>query len=525
MLEELKAKYQEALAVIAAEEFSPAGFRAFFEYMHVIPLHVEGDKWVDELYEAIANKLGILLEVHREGAKTTVTKFFVAFAIGHRPELCNSICRINDTKANETTQAIANIIEHDPRWKEVFPHVVPDKQKGWGANGYEVMRTDMAYAEWSEIKTQLPPDPTLVGRGWESGSWPGSRCNGVFMGDDIHDEKNTQSDRQLASVKKFYTDTLNQVFMEGCIEVWDFTPWLDNDLYAYLKTTGAYKTVKTPLLVPVNKDDPRAEQWPEDPLIPLSGKYYYRYWPEAWPWERISKKYRQSGATGFARMYLLDLAATKGLNLKKEWLHYYPAKDINPSWPVFMGVDYASTPDKLRHKDRDYFALALARAIPGGGIVVFDGLRQHLSKGEALETMAAYANMYPNYIMIGVESIGKGEEFYNDLVFMNDVHGRVLKLMSIPHHEKSKGKRFIEWLAPRCQMARIWFSDVENEFLRHFHDEWLGWQSGAKHDDVLDAVYMCALAAEGFLPSRAERTRGIYKKQKKQNPFHIGSNR
>ncbi len=490
--------------------------------MHSIPVHDAGKRWVKEAFEAQRQGKGYLNKAHRESAKTTVfSKFFLAYFIGHHPELSNMVVRINDDKSNETTQAVADIIKHDPRWRAVFPHVVPDEQKGWGANGYEVMRTDIAYKDWQKIKTKLLPDPTFVGHGWKSGSIIGSRVNGCFIADDIHDEANTSSDRQLNSVKKWYTDTMAPCLMEGCWEMWNYTPWLDNDLYAYLEATGAYAKSATPVIVP----DEEGELWPEDPLVPLSGKKWKRYWPEAWNWDRLTKKYKQAGAIGFARMYLLDLSATKGLHLKKEWLHYYPAKDISPSWPVFMGVDYASTPDKLRNRDRDYFALALARAIPGGGIVVFDGIRQHLSKGEALETVAAYANMYPNYQMVGVESIGKGEEFYNDLVFMNDIHGRVLKLMPIPYHEKSKGKRFIDWLAPRCQMARIWFSDVENEFLNHFHNEWLGWEAGARHDDVLDAVYMCALAAEGFLPSKAERSLKYLREAKKTSPWiSVGSN-
>jgi phage terminase large subunit-like protein len=502
VLEGIKEKYQEALAVVS-QEFTPEGFTAFFELMHVIPLHSAGLRWVDEAFRAHEEGRGFLNKAHRESAKTTVfSKFFLAFFIG----------QINDDKANETTQAVANIIKHDPRWKMVFPHVEPDEQKGWGAQGYEVKRTDISYQEWTKIKTGLLPDPTFVGYGWKSGSIIGSRINGVFIGDDIHDESNTSSERQLRSVKKWYTDTMSPCLMEGAWELWNYTPWLENDLYAYLENTGAYNLVVTPVIVRGGD-----EKWPEHEMVPLSGLEWERYWPEAWSWERLSDKYMKAGPIGFARMYQLDLEATKGLNLKAEWIRKYPASEIDPSWPVFMGVDYASTADKLVNKDRDYFALALARAIPGGGLVVFDGYREKISKGEALEVVASYANMYPNYRMIGVESIGKGEEYYNDLVFMNDVNGRPLKLFPINYHEKSKGKRFEEWLAPRCNAGRIWFSNVENSFLRAFYDEWLSYPNG-KHDDTLDAVYMCALAGEGFLPSKAERALNYLRKEQ-INPY------
>ncbi len=517
-LEQLESIRKDAL-VVASGEFSPEGYKAFFELLHTIPMHKKGEMWVDEAFKAHKDKKGLLDEAHRESAKTTIfSKFFLAFFIGHHPELSNMVVRVNDDKANETTQAVANIIEFDPNWKLVFPHVVPDKQKGWGAGGYEVKRNDMSYEEWSEIKTKLLPDPTFVGYGWKSGSIIGSRINGVLLVDDIHDEENTSSDRQMNRVKKFYTDTLGPCIMEDAWEIWNFTPWLDNDLYAYLKSTGAYKSIKTPLLEKVDEKDPRRDKWPEDERIPMSGQFYYRYWPEAWSWDRITKKYLQSGAIGFARMYMLDLEATKGINLKQEWLHKYPANEIDPSWPVFFGIDYASTVDKLKNRDRDYFAMAIARAIPGGGIVIIDGIRRHMSRGEAIQTVLAYMGMYPSLQQIGVEAIGTGKEFYNDLLLANDIGGRVPPLMQITHGRKGKGERFENWLAPRCQAARIRFSNIENEFLRNFYDEWLSWPNG-KHDDCIDSVFMTAIAAEGYLPSKSERTRGFNKK-KKENPFH-----
>lgn len=520
-LDGLKSMKQDVLARIARRD-SPAGFRAFFELLHVIPLNSAGEKWIRKAYEAHDLDKGFLNKAHRESAKTTVfSKFFLAFRIGHDPEKCNMVVRINDEKANETTQEVAQIIAHNDRWKMVFPHVVPDRDKGWGANGYEVKRVDIGYSRWSEIKTEMPPDPTFVGRGWKSGSIIGSRVNGILLVDDIHDQENTGSDRQLRAVKKFYTDTLNQVLMAGVWEVWNYTPWKTNDLYSYVESTGAYELCVTPLLIEVDKDHEGAELWPKDEHVPLSGRYYLRYWPEMWSWDRIADKFKRSGSIGFAQMYMLDLEATKGINLKEEWLNYFPADEIDKAWPVYMGVDYASTMDRIKQKNRDYFTIAVARAIPGGGIVVFDGVRKHLSKGEAIKTVAAYANMYPRLQLVGVENIGKGEEFYNDLLLSYDMTGRMLPLMAVHHGRRSKGDRFENWMAPRMQAGRILLSNIENTFLKHFHQEWLTWPG--EHDDVLDAVYMCAIAAEGELPNKTKRTGGR-SQMNYQHPFHSFAN-
>ena len=529
-LDELAELRKEAL-VARSREFSPSGFLAFFELLHNIPIHKHGVRWAHEVFEAHEKGLGYLNKAHRESAKSTFAKFFMAFFIGHHPEKSSMIVRINDDVAGETTQAIANIIEYDPRWKRVFPHVVPDKDVAWGAKGYEVKRTDMEgrteaekYEAWRQIRTSGLVDPTFVGYGWNSGSIIGSRINGVALIDDIHDTKNTSSARQLKAVKKWHGETFDPCIQEGAFEIWNYTPWLENDLYASQESSGTYMLSSTPVMYEASKDEPGAEMWPEDPMIPLSGKYYVRYLPEFWPWEKLSKKYKRGaddddsgGHINFARMFLLDLETAKGLDLKSEWIRKYPADQIDSSWPVFMGVDYASTMDKIRDKDRDYFALAIGRALPGGGIVITDGIKKKVSKAEAIKIVLSYWGMYPTTQMIGVENIGKGEEFYNDLLLSVDMVGRIPPLVPIKHGRRSKGDRFENWLAPRCETGRIWFSNVPTPFLTSFYNEWLTYPN-AKHDDTIDAVYMCAWTAEGKL-ARKDPGTGTVKIKRSFNPY------
>ena len=499
-------EFRKQALIARSREFSPSGFLAFFELYHVIPLHSEGRRWATEVFLAHLDGLGYMNKAHRESAKSTFAKFFLCFYVGHHPEKSSMIIRKNDDKANETTQSIANIIEYDPRWPLCFPHVEPDKQKGWGATGYEVMRNDIKYEEWTEIKTALLPDPSFVGYGYKSGSILGSRINGVALVDDILDLVNTSSVRLQNWVKIWHSEVFDPVLQEGAFEIWNYTPWLETDLYANLEATGTYMVSVTPLLVRVTEETPGAELWPPHPQIPISGQWYLRYWPEAWPWERINKKFLRGtgdedssgGYVAFMRMYMLDLEAIKGLNLKDEWLHKYPAVDIDPSWPTYFGVDYASTADKLKAGRRDYFAMAIAKGIPGGGIVVIDGVQTKCSKAEALQIVLSHMAIYPNVQIIGVENIGKGEEFYNDLLLAKDMAGRIPPLMPISHGRKSKGDRFENWLAPRCQTARIWFSNVQTAFLRTLYAEWLAWPNGT-NDDCIDGVYMVAMAAEGRL--------------------------
>lgn len=498
---------------------TPEGFETYFKLMHGSPLHTPGKQWVQDLYLDHEDGRGSALECFMESGKTTVvSKFFASWRIGHEPHKVSGIIRINDTKAQETAEAIARLIEYDPRWKKCFPNVVPDKGRGWGAEkGYYVKDGSLSDEAWQVKMTAPRPDgPTFIGRGIENGAIIGSRYNGFLIVDDIHDDKNTASPKQIQAIIEFYKKTLSSRPMRGCWRIWNFTPWTYNDTYAYIKSTGTFRAHKTPAITPAAPQAEGAQFWPPTPLnpdypelgqIPHSGQWWYLAVPEMWDFERLSGRFRDGKVLGFAQTMLLDLEATKGIYLKGEWLHEYPASEIKASWPVVIGVDYASTPDKLKTPDRDYFALAVLRAIPGGGLVLIDGYRAKISKGEALDAVAAYAGLYPTLQKIGVESIGKGEEFYNDLVFTNDANGKVLPLFKIQHGRTSKGDRFENWLAPRFKIARLWIADALTPFLEAFRNEWLTFPNG-ENDDCLDAVYMAAFAGEGFLPNKAERTSG-----------------
>ena len=524
---------------------TPLGFAAYFEKMSGMKLTIEAARWIVNAYKAHDEGRGLLQECHREAGKTTViSKFFLSFRIGHEPYKTWAIVRINEPKARQTAKAIARIIEYDPTWKEYFPNIVPYKERGWGdVTGYYVKDTSMSEEQWEKVNTASVDDPTFIGYGWSSGSVIGSRWTGGAIIDDIVDADSVSSDAESAKLKTFVTSTLSFCLTEGAWEFWNFTPWTKTDIYANRKATGNYAHNKSPCLIPAKEGETmvvdtgeiygkvelEAEYWEPAPLnpdypeygqIPLSGRWYFRYWADAWSWERLENKYRdgvtEEGSGGhieFARMLMLDLDAIEGLTLKSQWLHYFPAEDIDPSWAVFFGIDYASTRDKLkRGKERDYFSLAVLRAVPLGGLVLVDGYRGRLTKGEALLKTAGYFNQYPTCKLITVESIGKGEEFYNDLVMMDDAYGIPLPLLEIPSHgRKSKGSRFEDWLAPKFQVARIWVSNAFTPWLQEFKNEWLSYPNGA-FDDCLDAVYMAAQGAQGYMPIKTDRE-GRKKKQ------------
>jgi len=368
----------------------------------------------------------------------------------------------------------------------VFPHVIPDPKQGWGSKGYEVKRTDLDYEDWRKLCSKVKgKDPCFIGLGYRSQAVIGKHPTGILLLDDIHDENNTSSARELEKVRKIVLGTILPTATADTLIVVIGTPWTENDMLAYLKSTGYFISVKTP----VKTDGELA-------------------WPERFTEKEVSKQRRIIGDVEFARMYLLDLESTKGVHLKREWLHDYPAHKIDPGWPVMIGVDYASTADAHSGSNRDYFAAAVGRVLPGSsGVVVVDGIRAKLSQGEAEMSVKQLAERYPTTQIIGIEAVGKGEEFYNLLL-------RSSRLPVIPMHtgKKSKGVRFEKGMAPLFQFGRVFISEIDNDFLHAFREEWVKWP-GAEHDDTLDAVYwmLYAGAPHLFEPQK--------KKQRGVNPF------
>jgi len=463
---------------------SPKGFAYFYSLVHGKKIPKHALKWITAIYDARKKGKGVVIEAFRGSTKTTTMTTFVAYRIGLEPQRANLIIQVGDDIATDNAAQIADIIANNSGWKIAFPNIVPDIAKGWSAGGYEIKihESTMPYEDWSRLNAARK-DPTLIGLGRTSRAIIGKHPDGVLLIDDIDDENTTSSDRERSKTEKILTGTIFPTMSPG--ETWAITigtPWTTNDTIAYMKSTGEFEQCAVPVY---EKDGSSA-------------------WPEKFSTDEIERLRRLSGELEFARMFLLDLEAAKGIELKREWLHEYPAETISQTWPVVIGVDYASTADKLKdRKHRDYFALAIGRLLPGGGVVIVDGYRGHVSQGEALELTRSWAASYPSTTLVAVEAIGKGEEFYYALL-----HSSRMPLMPAHTGRKSKGDRFQMQLAPLFQMNRAWITDRQTEFMKVFKDEWVSWPNG-EHDDTIDAVYYCVLAATqmgSIAPSAEEYT-------------------
>jgi hypothetical protein len=290
------------------------------------------------------------------------------------------------------------------------------------------------------------------------------------------------------------------------------TLWSPKDGYHALLRTGIFKHVKTPIYVPANDTtiqvgDKRVEvPWVKNNTkFELDGVQYYPMWNKYGP-ETILQLKKQNPVY-FGLMYLCDLQSVQGKVLKEEWLHQYPMEKVNPSWPVYFGIDFATVEDKLKDKERDFFALSVLCALPWGGSVLIDGFREHLEFFEAVERVKAFANSYPTLVTVGVEKWGSGEKFKEALLYNSRLSVVPFPFEGAP--VRSKGQRYQSELAPMFVDGRLWIADIDRPFLRQFREEWITWDGGKTvtgHDDCLDSLYVaCGVAQSHLMPKPVEQ--------------------
>jgi hypothetical protein len=447
---------------------TPEGFEAFYTAIwdRGLPRHCK--EWVESIYRARKACRGIVIRAFVGSTKTTVVNnTFVAYRIGLEPHKRNLIIQANEKKSWDNAQAIANIIAFNPGWKVCFPNIVPDKEAGWSLSGYEVKRTDLDYGEW---RRGIAKDPCFVGMGYASQGLPGMHPDGCLVMDDVNTEDNTRSERERSYVNDVLTKTvLSRVIPKDTWIIAIGTPWREDDALAYLEGTGVFDLVSTPIL-----DKTGESVWPE------------KYGPVEIEFQR-----KTMGSVGFALTCMLDLNQAKGSILKRDWIAKWPVDTpIDPSWPVVMGVDYASKNDPSKDSKRDFFAVCVMRVHPNGYLIMVDGFCGQVSTVEAETKLLGFAQLYPTYTYIYCEDLGKGEEFYAYLI-----RNSSLKVFPRGVENKSKFDRFTKFVGPAFETHRVWVSDIPNDFLNRFQKEWIEWDNtDSCHDDTIDAAYHAIFA-------------------------------
>lgn len=423
-------------------------------------------QWIAEV---LANlRVGIVAPP--ESAKTTwVTKTLVAWWIGKHPLSTNGICSAADKASQKMAAAIADTIELNPRWRLVFPHVRPDKVRGWSSEGYHVIDTSMDAGEWARQRYGTL-DATLTAAGVGSSIWNGVRITGIFAFDDMHDRRSKTQQQTNDDTVDFFNDTaLPRATAEAHVAVVQ-TRWNQKDVIAKIKTLRSFRVFEHPA------------------IIKVEGQPDVSYWPEQWPLERLYAREIEITPIVFDLVYQGNDKAMEGHILKTAWLHSFPFLDIRKDWNRYFGVDFAQKLQDILPKkdsdDPDRFALSVW-ADAGPRLVLEQIFAEVLYMGEAEELFFAKAGIYQPKNS-GVETNGAAaKKYYLNLLTRQRLLGH--NYVITPVTRTTDKATYYAAMAPHFQNAQVLVSDELSPGLELFRAEWASFPKG--HDDCLDAAY------------------------------------
>ena len=487
--EVIQAWQEELLPAFVQLNDNPMGYSGYYELVWGEEWPEHCWDWANLYYEAHEEGMYSLIEAFRGSIKSTFNSLFVSFRVGHEPAKINLIISSSDDKVKEIGELIANVIKYNKAWQRIFPHVVPDEQGHWSVEaGYSVWDNRVPYPEWTQ-KTMVEGGraPTVKVASYNSQYLPGPHPTGVLMIDDIHTEKNSESQRELLRVKSVVTRILVPVIEPETWFLINGTPFNFADVVAWAKINKRFKSMSTP----VRKEDGTPA------------------WPQKWNEGAIERQREtMNDDVAFAQMYELNLEKAKGQVLKKVWLEpYFPAAETKPKdWLAFGFIDYTSTsrPDK---QQSDYFSLAIGLLPPRSRfLLLVDGIYARLDQDDAQELAVAKILEYPKMMVVGVEALFSWKEYQNTLAQNQYLlsAGIVPRACRGGPWAKSKGYRFEKILAPRFKSGMVRITDEENEYLNALKSEWVGWQGDALaalgHDDALDTAFGALWMAMPYLP-------------------------
>jgi hypothetical protein len=339
--------------------------------------------------------------------------------------------------------------------------------------------------------------------GYKSREIIGKHPDGLLIIDDIHDENNTTSTRELETVRKILTGTIFPTMTNKTWCVFVGTPWVESDVLHYVASNDEFVHLKTP-----------AFEYTEDGPDQFEGQNVRFAWPARFGAKQLMTAKRLSGTVQFARMYQLDLSAA-GNQVFKYVL--FPNESIKGNWPMVGGVDYAGTMNWGRNAEGkgDFFALAYVAKLPGGGAVVTDGVIARCTQAEAEAYVIRAQMIFPLWKSAVVEADGKGEDFIQVVRRNPGIH-----LLPMKTGGRSKSSRLEIELSPWLENGTVRISDAETPFLVELRRELDSYPLNER-DDALDAVYWALRGMPDVLvmaPDRGELP-GTEGKLKQANPF------
>lgn len=489
-----------------AQAFSPDGFLAHYELLTGVKPPRQVKRWTRKVFKAHDNGKGFVLRAFRGSWKTTTWGvLFVSFIIAHFPILTNVVVSANDDSAEKITKAVAAIIEFHPDWKRAYPHITPDKDRGWSIEGFFVKDTSVPYDQWTAKRATII-DPTLVGGGIESTRINGKHPTGVLYCDDVHDLHNSSSDKERAVVVKSLTSVVLKTAIREAdkLVTWVFgvgVPWSDDDGLNVMANSGQYESETLPAM--------RKAVEGEEGAVYIDGRnrvtgniyedivgWWVLEWPEKFGIESIISE-RSLGKFEFWQMIMMDIHTAKTAGLR---YYSYPHERIDPTWLHSGGCDFATLKDQKPDPGRDLFSICEGAKTPLNQLVITGGVIEQCTQAQAEDYLNNRHKTFRNWRTGIFEGDGAGEQFF--MFFIQRNRGARWRLEKTGG--KSKRYRQEQEMGPWLENGTVLISDADDPYLNALRKALDDFPDG--NNDVRDGLYwLCRAFPEVLvMPARAE---------------------
>jgi hypothetical protein len=408
----------------------------------------------------------------------------------------------SDPNAKLIAKNISQIVENHAEFKAVFPHIIPYKERGWGAEGYWVRDTRVSIEDWTAGQAKMI-DPSFVGGGYKSAEINGKHPTLLMIVDDLHDIDTSASVTERDYIKQvfFYQILPTAIQEKDKLKTWVVmtgVPFAKDDTYGVLKDTGQCVFVKVPCMKKVAEGTTGAVYM--DGVNVEKGVTYediVGWWVLTWPEEFGVQSIitnRSYGKAAFWQMYMMDIETAKTAGLR--WYSY----DEDPGFdlPMVGGADPTNVvkDTEVGGNKRSNFALCDLGVLPRGGAVVVDGVLKQCGIVEAKNEIKQRQTIYTNWSTTGVENVGGGAVFIQYL--RTDSSVRVVDsglTWQGKGRMKNKADRINLELSPWLENAVIRISRKRSPYLdalRHLCDNFFDLSPDDPAWDAGDALYHAA---------------------------------
>lgn len=453
------------------------------------------------------NKGSVVVCPPGSGKSTWISEIAPAWIIGNHPDWIVLHLHANDDKAVAYLTALQQVYEQNGRHEEIFPDVMPDKERGWSSRGLYFKWRDHS-GKWPIVDKdgwshQGAKDPQYSSMGFMGGAL-GRRADLIIL-DDPFDPNEIESPTWRARfIRRFMTVIKSRLKPGGRI-IFVCNRWHYDDAVPRLAKMG-FDLVTFPAITGEGDDEES-------------------YWPDVWGIDALREIRKDLDPIDFLCLYQGNPGSEEGNTFKREWFQYAEVDEqrecitfTNSSgveetisfracrW--FQAVDPAAS-IKTR---ADYFVIATVAAHNGRFFVV-DMVHKKLPGPEQPDEIhAAYTRWHP--YAVGIEKVAY------QLTLVQYARKLGLPIIELERHGDKESRQ--STLATHYR-AKSMFHRRGAPWLYEYETELIQIPNG-KHDDQVDASADAVMALAGRSAALSlEKRLALVKDHQDARVFHTGS--